>query len=571
MNLQRLYNILVKKNVIPPSRVKPIKTSLKHYALALGYADLRSCPEYAYNLPPEQYKQLIEDNPHRITKSNNGSEVLSSRAITNIKHDIGFILREGMNLGSIVGRYEASDQLKATAAAPSQKRMSSNTVFFRGETKNLPHIAILEKHLPPRLRTELDTYYKWSTDEFVHNRPRSRKRRPITANFDRELLRRVAGFQIMYCDAKPNKLSLESLLDCESLAKYIDLFISHHGRATNTLRNIVISVISLADYLTLTAQDVKKRQKMAEASRRLKEIRDRMPECVTVRDKKKCWLSLEQIEMCGINCYPRNSKRLAAVTDKARRKLQTLNTTRGHTLKYIAKRAQASLLVRLMIRIPLRARNFMEMSWNPHQPENGKNLFRKDGLWYIRFSGSELKIGNRRGKVNSILHRVPSELTSLLEEVLTVWRPLITEVPYHFPQENEATTWSYTEPPQARAPEYKKAPQDVLLFLNRSCAPTNRDNIRDWVKSTTYAYTGVAVYPHLIRDIWATSYIKATGDFIGAAKRLGDTVETVMKHYAHLLDDDAEAKGDAFNEVIFRVNVRKHIVAGKDSNPQEQP
>ena len=49
--------------------------------------------------------------------------------------------------------------------------------------------------------------------------------------------------------------------------------------------------------------------------------------------------------------------------------------------------------------------------------------------------------------------------------------------------------------------------------------------------------------------------IKRTGDFIGAAKRLGDTIETVMKHYAHLLDDEAEAKGDAFNRLIFGVDV----------------
>lgn len=567
MNLQRLFNTLLRKKVIPPSRISPVKTSLKRYALALGYPELRSCPESAYNLPPEQYKQLIEDNPLRITKSNNGSDVLSSRAITNIKHDIGFVLREGMNLGSIVGRYEPSDQLKATAAAPANKRMASNTVFFRGETKNLPKIAILEKHLPSRLRRELDEYYKWATDEFVHNRPRTRKRRPITANFDRELLRRIAGFQIAYCDAKASKLSLESLLDCTALTTYIGWFISHHERATNTLRNIVISLISLADYLTMTAQNPKKREAMAEASRRLKEIRDRLPECVTVRDKKKCWLSLEEIEMCGINYYPRNSERLRAITNEARRKLQTLNTTRGHSLKYIAKRAQASLLVRLMIRIPLRVRNFMEMSWNPHRPEDGKNLFRKDGSWYIRFSGSELKIGSRRGKINSILHRVPSELTLLLEEVLTVWRPIITGVPYHFPQGDESTTWSYSEPPQTKAPEYKKSPQDVLLFLNSTGKPTNRDNIRDWVKSTTYAYTGVAVYPHLIRDIWATTYIKATGDFIGAAKRLGDTVETVMKHYAHLLDDDAEAKGDNFNEVVFRANIGKRIWTRENSEP----
>lgn len=280
-----------------------------------------------------------------------------------------------------------------------------------------------------------------------------------------------------------------------------------------------------------------------------------MPDYVAVRDKRKCWLSLEQIEMCGINRYPRNYARMASATAPVRRKLQSLNTRTGYKLKYTAMHALSSLLVRLLIRIPLRARNYMEMCWNPYNPNEGKNLFRKDGSWYIQFSGAELKVESRRGKINSILHRVPDELTWLIEEVLTVWRPLITEVPYQLPQSGEVMTSSYEEPPQTKAPESKRAPQDVFLFLTSECKPTRRDNIRDWVKATTYVYSRVAVYPHLIRDIWATTYIKQTRDYIGAAMRLGDLVETVMKHYAHLLDDDAEAKGDDFNRRIFNIDV----------------
>jgi hypothetical protein len=58
----------------------------------------------------------------------------------------------------------------------------------------------------------------------------------------------------------------------------------------------------------------------------------------------------------------------------------------------------------------------------------------------------------------------------------------------------------------------------------------------------TYKFTDVAVNPHMMRDIWATEYIKATRDIAGAAYILGNTVEVVLKHYAHLLDADAEAR-----------------------------
>jgi len=42
----------------------------------------------------------------------------------------------------------------------------------------------------------------------------------------------------------------------------------------------------------------------------------------------------------------------------------------------------------------------------------------------------------------------------------------------------------------------------------------------------------------MIRTIWATEHIKSTKNFIDAAYMLGDTVETVLKSYAKLLDQD---------------------------------
>jgi asparagine synthase (glutamine-hydrolysing) len=56
---------------------------------------------------------------------------------------------------------------------------------------------------------------------------------------------------------------------------------------------------------------------------------------------------------------------------------------------------------------------------------------------------------------------------------------------------------------------------------------------------------------HVPTGLTIADFIKKTRDFGGAAKRLGDTVETVIKHYAHLLDEEAEAEGDAFNRSLF--------------------
>jgi hypothetical protein len=58
----------------------------------------------------------------------------------------------------------------------------------------------------------------------------------------------------------------------------------------------------------------------------------------------------------------------------------------------------------------------------------------------------------------------------------------------------------------------------------------------------TWKFSGVPVNPHMICDIWATEYTKSTRDIIGAAYMLGNTVEMVLKYYAHLLDADAEER-----------------------------
>jgi hypothetical protein len=58
-------------------------------------------------------------------------------------------------------------------------------------------------------------------------------------------------------------------------------------------------------------------------------------------------------------------------------------------------------------------------------------------------------------------------------------------------------------------------------------------------------FARVGVTPHLIRDIFATEYLKQhPGDAAGVAKRLGNTIQVVYKHYAHLLDQEADARAD---------------------------
>jgi hypothetical protein len=48
----------------------------------------------------------------------------------------------------------------------------------------------------------------------------------------------------------------------------------------------------------------------------------------------------------------------------------------------------------------------------------------------------------------------------------------------------------------------------------------------------------------MVRDSWASEYLDATGDVAGCAEKLGDTVEMVLKHYAHILKRRAQGRTD---------------------------
>jgi hypothetical protein len=61
-------------------------------------------------------------------------------------------------------------------------------------------------------------------------------------------------------------------------------------------------------------------------------------------------------------------------------------------------------------------------------------------------------------------------------------------------------------------------------------------------KRLVYSFTGNTYWhPHIIRTVWTTEWIKSGGDFFTAAVMLNDHLETVIKNYAYLRDEnDAE-------------------------------
>jgi len=169
------------------------------------------------------------------------------------------------------------------------------------------------------------------------------------------------------------------------------------------------------------------------------------------------------------------------------------------------------------------------MLWNPAIPEQGRNLCKRDGKWYIRFVARELKISHVKGEVHRVEHEFPDDLADLLEEWLSQWRPVLI-----LQQKGDHVGSERAESGQE------------FVFLNSVGIPLTTPQVTSAFESATYRFTGIAMNPHMVRTIWATEYIKATRNFIDAAYMLGDTVETVLKSYAKLLDEDCEKRAKAW-------------------------
>lgn len=57
--LEELFDALVERQFIPQSRLAPIRTALKQYAIILGYKEPAECPMTAYHLPAEKETALL--------------------------------------------------------------------------------------------------------------------------------------------------------------------------------------------------------------------------------------------------------------------------------------------------------------------------------------------------------------------------------------------------------------------------------------------------------------------------------------------------------------------------------
>ena len=91
--LKEVLDALIELDLIPSSRVGPIKTAVKQYALILGYSESAQCPLSAFHLQDQRRNRLIEQRADDARRARSGASVLGPHAIRNLKNNISYLIR----------------------------------------------------------------------------------------------------------------------------------------------------------------------------------------------------------------------------------------------------------------------------------------------------------------------------------------------------------------------------------------------------------------------------------------------------------------------------------------------
>jgi hypothetical protein len=223
-------------------------------------------------------------------------------------------------------------------------------------------------------------------------------------------------------------------------------------------------------------------------------------------DLHKHWNSLATLERVSLSEYP-GLAQLACIPP---------TSIAGRIA--VAMKAQQSLILRLLVRRPLHTRHVCALQID-------HNLLRTNGRWTIQFRAEEMKAERVHRRPNTYEILFPNDLVPQLEEFLTVWRPML---------------------PGSELPE---------LFTTPAGRPFSNLALNSGIRKITSAQCGHATDARQIRAIWTTEFLRMTEDFATAAEILGETIETVLRRYAHL----RHAGPGTFADKIFAQIVEDQI------------
>jgi hypothetical protein len=517
MLLQTLLDSALASGAVKRSRIGPLKTAVKQYAAMFGKDAADLTPE-VYHKSPEAIGTWCDAH---------ASDTLGPRGLANLKNNIRWLVNLGVEqqwvlpmIGDLVPwsqqRKLTPGRIKRPRAPGEPERDDSGYRLLMPLDRSKPSapwmagVVAAERAnlqvIPDALLAELNAYLSWCMRDYAPDRPAKIKKRPSSAHLTSQAVCGVGGYAVHILGQPLDSLSLERCTDPELVNQFVDWWVNtRRKRVTRTITDLLAHLATLAKYWL-------KDEARAEA---LYQIRMALGQPAAVWDKSATMLTMQELERVGRSIYPLNEERLQS-SRYARAVANYLHDPVQYPMQkawagpkvIFAWQAQMSLIIRLLVRIPLRQRNIREMRL-------GHNLKRTaDGRWEIHFRGKELKIAMRQGRENEKRDLWPAELCDQLDEFLKTWRPILL----------------------------RSAPDPQTLFLDQRGKPLTANRLGSIYTRYVWKVLGKYTTIHLIRDTVASEYIDATGDIAGAADLVGDDTKTVWNSYAHILKQRTQGR-----------------------------
>ena len=448
MNLKELTERAAKRASWPRWRLDNTRTAIKCLAQGLGKPDHTECSPADYLKPIDTLidslnKAMVDSSPDRVRQNRNYIRYLFKTAL-------------------------ALELIKPLAPAPAV--MSSREAIRKARSPfgrpQFDRYALESQDWPREIKTWWEEYKKEAAMRI----------KPVTLEKNEELLRGYLGF------LKEKANTPQDLFNPRNAKDFLSWLAGRLNTDGLTRRGYSF----LGVLISLTRQTG-----YEEAAKPLAQLKKELRRAVPLHDKEKelDGLSLRDIERVGRDLLEASHRPTTSTLRNAQRPGLTLSS-----------KAQLSLILRLLVRIPFRQRCIREMRLD-------HNLLRRsDGRWTIRFRGEELKIAERGGKPNTFNLNFPSDLVPQLGEYLKVHRPRLLG-----------------------------GKNLDLVFVTIRGAPWTSDTLCQALCSAVYQRIEKHFYPHLIRTMWATEMAQnPDSDIHVVAYMMNDKIETVYKeYYAH--------------------------------------
>jgi len=473
MMLTDLLDAVAATGALPASQLANYKTSIGYLARALQYPDAQRCPENVFAHSQEALRETID------TYLGSLQPPPSSHTIRNTRYNIRTLFKKA---------YEAHILQPHGLFPKSPLRLRTLLENARATSPYKKHY----NHAPYALPMEA-----WPSDILTfwnrYSRETRRTLRPPTLRMAKTSLSYYLGYFRNIVHAPVTTWD-----DLFSVERF-DAFVTWHGervgvRYSANAHMVVKRLISFAVHFQHPQVQT------------LKDYRRTLPSPEPMHNKHDHWISRDDLERVA----------LSELHDA--HKAVVVRSYHKHPGTHRAGQHRRALVLRLLLRIPLRQRNIREMQLH-------RNLYQDaQGHWWLSFKGEELKVGQRCGKINTFSLDVTAyfpDIIEHLEEYLRVFRP-------RFP--NAATS--------------------PYVFLTKHGNPFTTCTLDQDFEQLIVKRTGQRCYPHLLRTLWVSEFFAAGGKPATAAYMLNDTPQTAIQKYYEFMDANHLQEASTFSQKL---------------------